>query len=77
MKPNKVRQEGLGQRLATALSACIDNNATSGREHTEWLKPANFLKTVVFFLSDNEEAAKGAKQHINGLEELSFRKDGF
>lgn len=69
-RPSLVRNEGLQQSLARAFRVGMDINATSGTESKEWVEPPEFSETLNFFASDMDEAAKKAKRHTDGLDEL-------
>lgn len=48
----------------------------SGTEHTEWVEPAEFSGTIASFASDRKEAAKEARQHMDGPDWQLFWTDG-
>lgn len=75
-RPRGGRPTTLGQRLAAAVAEGTDTRAATGTEHTEWVERESFPGKVPLLASDKETAARVAKAHIDGPQEVSMWTDG-
>lgn len=64
--------EGLEQRLARAFSTGTDIDTTSDTENLKSVEPEGFSRTIFPFANDRDKAAKEARRHVDGPNDLSL-----
>lgn len=58
-------RETLGLQLPRTLAEGTDVKTTAGTDHTEWVEPGTFPRSIAHFASNKEERAMEAKRHTN------------